>query len=78
MTNLTQYRKSTGEWGGGGEMREGGQQAQTSGYKISPGSIIYSMMTVQYCIAYLKVAKEYILKFPITRKKIVIICGDGC
>lgn len=54
-----------------GELSEGGQQVQTSSYKISSGNVMYSiMMTVNKTVLYIsKLRKEHILKVLVTREK---------
>lgn len=60
-------------------MSKGGQRVQTSSYKISPGDMVYSMVTTVKNIALCiwKLQREWILNVLITRKEIVTMWGDG-
>ena len=61
-----------------GEMGEESQKVQTSRYKISPGDVTYSMVTIaNNSTPYKqKLLREWILKTVITREKFVTVCGS--
>ena len=82
MANHRKMGKQTGSYQRQvGEKSDGGQKAQTSSYKISPGDPMYSMVTLccdskhgdskQHCIVYFKVATRVDPKSSGKKKKIV-------
>lgn len=65
-----------GRWWGVNKMGESGLKAQNSSYGISPGNVMYSLVTiVNNTLLYIwKLLKESILN--LSQEKNVTICGD--